>query len=151
MPILHSKNILVQEDIAEFALWIVELKQSLKVWQLLEERLYARGRHGKQLAPMRADIERGKLMFDHGQYVPDPRPVLFPRKVDGNAGLFVAWAHPKVVRRNGSHLRNLKEWNDVLPQLIDGTEGCECVLAWNDVLALQFLATAGCEFHAEMG
>ena len=61
----RTKDVLVQERIAEFALWIVVPKQLLKVRQLRVKRLQSRWWHGKQLAPMWAGIKRRELLFDH--------------------------------------------------------------------------------------
>src|SRR5204862_1332982 len=71
--------------------------------------------------------------------------------MDPDAGLPVARAHPQVVCRDGTHLRNLQQRRYSVAQAVHSTNCCEGVPAGNQVLTLQLLAAARCEIHAEMG
>ena len=63
-PISNAQEIpkiyLSRKTLRNLPCGIVTLKQLLKVWQFFVERLQTRGGHRKQLAPMRAGIERAQ-------------------------------------------------------------------------------------------
>jgi hypothetical protein len=61
---VRAKDVLVQECIAELALWVMGPEKSLKIRQLLIERSQSRWWHREQLGPVRAWIERRELLFD---------------------------------------------------------------------------------------
>ena len=144
------KKISFEERIAEFALGIVAPQESLEVGQLGVQRLHARRRYRKQLAPMRPGAERRQLVFDQRQQLPDRGPILDPGEVDGNAVLLIARAHPQTVRRDGAHFGYLQQRRNAVAHLINGLDGCQGHRARHLVFGLQLRTAAGREIHAKM-
>src|SRR4051794_41933027 len=67
---LAGEKIGVQEVVSEFPFRIVLRCQLDEIGQLFIPGPQRGGRYGKQLAPMRASVERGKLFLDNRQQAP---------------------------------------------------------------------------------
>ncbi len=83
---LGAVDVGVDELVAEFALRVVLLDESLVVGHLCVELLEARRGHGEELGPMGAGVEGGELFFDEGENGLDFGPLGLPGEVDGHGG-----------------------------------------------------------------
>jgi hypothetical protein len=91
---LKAENVSAQEFISEFASRVVFLAELNEVGQLRVNGFQLIWGRGKQFSPMRPGLEWRQFFLDYGQQRPDRGPVLFPGKVNGDAGLFVAGTQP---------------------------------------------------------
>src|SRR5262249_62393798 len=62
--------------------------------------------HGEQLAPVGAGREGRQLLLDQGHQLADGIPFRLPGEVDGQAGPFVAGAHPQPIGVDRAQLRD---------------------------------------------
>src|SRR5712672_1380435 len=100
---LASKEVGVEERVAEFSLWVELFGQLKKFRKLFVGGLQLSRRNCKQFSPVWARVKRSEFPFDDGQKGADGGPILFPGEMSGHRRLFITWAQPKVVRSDGAN------------------------------------------------
>src|SRR6266702_2689067 len=145
-----SKDVYVQEFIAEFAIRVVGLTQLNELRHLFVDGFQSRGGNRKELSPVRTSFEWRKFVFNDREQFSNRRPILLPGEVNCDARLLVAGAHPKIVRGNGADFRDQQMWAHLFVEPLNRQNGFDGVMARDKVLRLQFLPGAGGKAHAKV-
>src|SRR5688572_25718672 len=104
----------------------------------------------KELAPVRADMERRQRLLDLGCDALDRVLLSLPGEVERHAILPVVHAHPQLVGSDGADLGDEQERLDAAREPPHGCEGLNGVPAWKEVLRLYLFAAARRESHPEV-
>src|SRR6266550_9053703 len=104
----------------------------------------------KELAPMRADMERRQRLLDLGYDALDRVLLSLPGEVDRHAILPGGRAHPQLVGSDGADLGDLQERPDAAREPPHGFEDLNGVPARKEALRLDLFAAAGRESHPEV-
>ena len=145
-----AEDIGVEKFVAEFSLRIVLLAELDEVVDARVLRSQLLRWHGEELSPVRARLIGSERFFDERQKSFHFGPFLFPREVNGDAGLLVAGAHPQVVCGDRADFRDEQVRCDLAGELFDGEDGIDRVLAWNIIFRLQLFTGAGRKAHLEV-
>jgi hypothetical protein len=120
---LGAVDVSVDELVAELALGVVLLDESLVVGHLCVELVETRRGNGEELGPVGAGVEGGELFFDEWEDGFDFRPLWLPGEVDGHGRALVGHAEPEVVGGDGAEFGDEEVRGDAVAELLDGEDG----------------------------